>query len=62
MVESTNRAIRVLNTAVDSRPSSAATPIASVTHIPAAVVSPRVSTSLFPKIMLPAPRKPTAAI
>lgn len=57
-----NKAIRVLRTAVDSRPIPAATPIAAVTHMLAAVVSPRVSTSLFPIIMAPAPRNPTPAI
>jgi hypothetical protein len=57
-----SNAIRVLRTAVDSRPIPAATPIAAVTHMLAAVVSPRVSTSLFPIIMAPAPRNPTPAI
>ena len=59
--ERTNRATRVLRTAVDSRPIPAATPIAAVTHMPAAVVNPRVSTCLVPKIMAPAPRNPTPA-
>ena len=48
--------------AVDSRPIPAATPIAAVTHMPAAVVNPRGSTCLVPKIMAPAPRNPTPAI
>ncbi|CAM4020778.1 Uncharacterised protein [Klebsiella quasipneumoniae] len=57
-----SKAIRVLKTAVVSRPIPAATPIAAVTHILAAVVSPRVSTSLFPIMMAPVPRNPTPAI
>lgn len=60
--ERTSRAIRVLRAAVDSRPIPAAMPIAAVTHMPAAVVSPRVSTCFVPMIMAPAPRKPTPAI
>jgi len=57
-----SKAIRVLRMAVDSRPIPAATPIAAVTHMLAAVVSPRVSTSFVPIIMAPAPRNPTPAI
>ncbi len=57
-----SKAIRVLRTAVDSRPIPAAAPIDAVTHMLAAVVSPLVSTSLFPTIMAPAPRNPTPAI
>lgn len=58
----TNRATRVARTAVDSRPIPAAIPIAAVTHTPAAVVNPRVSSCLLPKIMAPAPRNPTPAV
>ena len=57
-----NKAKRVLRTAVISRPIPAAMPIAAVSHMPAAVVNPRVSTCFVPIIMAPAPRNPTPAI
>jgi hypothetical protein len=43
-----SKAIRVLKTAVVSRPIPAATPIAAVTHILAAVVSPESLLLYFP--------------